>query len=123
MEQSNWDDRLDTGTGDGTIERTGRCTVCADFVGDATETVKHAGVTGHRVTYNGTLQDTSGVGVALNDFDITEVMIGFGGSFVAQLGRLFRQADVVNQSRIKLAFPDYWQKYRSLAESLRAAQR
>ncbi len=49
------------------------------------------------------------------DYEITEAMIRFGGSFVAQLGRLFRLADYDNQSRLRAAFPEYWREYRELA--------
>lgn len=49
------------------------------------------------------------------DYEITEVMIRWGGSFVQGLGRLFRQADEDNQARLKSAFPEYWRKYAEIA--------
>jgi hypothetical protein len=52
---------------------------------------------------------------ALTDWDVTETMIRHGGSFVRQLGQLFRQADVDNQQRLKTAFPEYWKKYSEIA--------
>jgi hypothetical protein len=43
--------------------------------------------------------------------EITETMITHGGGFVSGLGRLYRSADVVNQARLRDAFPDYWTQY------------
>lgn len=46
-----------------------------------------------------------------SDHEITEAMIVYGGSFVSSLGTLFRRADVVNQAKLKAAFPEYWTSY------------
>ena len=51
--------------------------------------------------------------------EIEEAMITFGGSFVAQLGRLFRLADSVNHERLRDAFADYWRKYDHIARETR----
>jgi len=51
------------------------------------------------------------------DVDVTEAMIRLGGSFVEALGHLFRLADSDNTRRLKVAFPEYWQKYAVLAAS------
>ena len=48
----------------------------------------------------------------VDDFAITEAMIQTGGGFVSGLGKLWRQADPVNQERLKLAFTGYWTTYR-----------
>lgn len=47
----------------------------------------------------------------LTDFEITDAMIAFGGSFVSGLGRLWRQADALNKTKLQDAFPEYWQSY------------
>lgn len=51
-DQSNWDERLDTGTGDGTMSKRGRCTVCGVKY-DATALLAHHRLTGHAFSYNG----------------------------------------------------------------------
>jgi hypothetical protein len=58
----------------------------------------------------------------VTDDQIVEAMIVYGGSFVEKLGLAYRQADYINQGRLKRAFPDYWQQYADLA-SLKQAQR
>jgi hypothetical protein len=52
----------------------------------------------------------------MTDYEITDAMITYGGNFVAQLGKAFRAGDVVNQAKLKAAFPDYWREYATLAE-------
>lgn len=52
------------------------------------------------------------------EFEITEAMIIYGGSFVQSLGRLVRQADEDNKRRLVAAFPEYFEKYRELARML-----
>jgi len=59
----------------------------------------------------------------VTDFEITEAMIVFGGSFVSGLGRLWRQADRVNQDTLKAAFPEYWVVYRDAAMHAALRQR
>ena len=54
----------------------------------------------------------------IDDFDVTETMIKFGGSFVKTLGQLFRMADGDNKTILKNAFPKYWKKYSEIAEEL-----
>lgn len=49
------------------------------------------------------------------DYDITEAMIVYGGGFVQLLGRLYRHADIMNQARIREAWPEYWQQYSDIA--------
>jgi hypothetical protein len=51
----------------------------------------------------------------MTDYDITDAMIIYGGSFVQALGRLFRLADPENQRKLKTAFPDYFVEYHQLA--------
>lgn len=50
----------------------------------------------------------------VTDYDITEAMIIYGGNFVHTLGNLFRLADEVNQAKLRMAFPEYWEEYREL---------
>jgi len=50
-----------------------------------------------------------------SEWEITEAMIAFGGSFVMQLGRLIRLADADNKRRLVAAFPEYIQQYDELA--------
>jgi hypothetical protein len=42
-------------------------------------------------------------------------MLLFGGSFVQQLGHLYRVADAANREKLRTAFADYWDEYRQLA--------
>lgn len=56
----------------------------------------------------------------LTDDDISEAMILYGGSFASGLGSLFRQADEINQARLKAAFPDFWARYAELIQLRRA---
>ncbi len=53
------------------------------------------------------------------DYDITEAMLLYGGSFVEALAMAFRKADVSNEIRIKAAFPEYWREYREKAAHLK----
>lgn len=50
----------------------------------------------------------------INDYDVTQAMLTYGGSFVEQLARTWRAADPANRLRIKAAFPDYWKNYAEL---------
>ncbi len=50
----------------------------------------------------------------MTNYDITETMIMFGGSFASLLAQLFRAADLHNQRRIMEAFPDYFDQYTKL---------
>jgi hypothetical protein len=50
------------------------------------------------------------------DYEVTEAMIVYGGSFVSALGKLFRLADSDNEARLKAAFPEYWQRYAALSQ-------
>ena len=43
---------------------------------------------------------------------VSDNMIKHGGSFVKVLGAALRQADWVNEHKIKNAFPDYWEEYK-----------
>ena len=43
-------------------------------------------------------------------------MVKFGGSFVKALGRALDFADARNAKKVKAAFPEYWDKYKKLAE-------
>ena len=45
-----------------------------------------------------------------------EAMQRHGGGFVKLLGAALARADPNNKDRIREAFPDYWQQYRSIAE-------
>jgi hypothetical protein len=56
MEQSNWDERLDTGTSDGKPDRKlGHCLVCG-LKGTASETLRHHVDTRHAFSYRGIRQ-------------------------------------------------------------------
>ena len=52
----------------------------------------------------------------MDDFYVTEAMIEYGGNFVKRLAMAYRAADPENQARIKTAWPEYWEKYRGIAE-------
>ncbi len=49
------------------------------------------------------------------NWEITEAMIKYGGSFVKGLGELHRKADDINKIRLKKAFPEYWAEYKEIA--------
>lgn len=51
----------------------------------------------------------------MDDYKIADAMIRYGGSFVSELGKLFRYADTDNRARIKTAWPEYWQTYEDIA--------
>jgi hypothetical protein len=53
----------------------------------------------------------------MDDHQITEAMIQYGGSFVKGLGHLYRLADHHNKKRIRATFGDYWDKYTQIAET------
>lgn len=55
-----------------------------------------------------------------DDFWTTQAMFTYGGSFVCRLGHLFLSADDDNREKIKATWPDYWSKYASLGQSLKA---
>lgn len=54
------------------------------------------------------------------DYQVTNAMILYGGSFVAKLGELFNVADPQNQAALKTAFPAYWAEYAELHKLLKA---
>lgn len=49
------------------------------------------------------------------EWQTTEAMIRYGGSFVSHLGELFRMADMDNKRKLVAAFPDYFEEYRQMA--------
>jgi len=51
----------------------------------------------------------------IKEYDVTEAMILYGGSFVQQLGKLLRAADAENKSRLVAAFPEFIKEYREIA--------
>jgi hypothetical protein len=53
--------------------------------------------------------------VRTSEYEITEAMVRFGGSFVVQLARLIRLADETNKRRLFEAFPDYIREYDDIA--------
>lgn len=48
-------------------------------------------------------------------FNVAVQMKTHGGSFVKALGEALLRGDVINRIKIKLAFPEYWNKYLQLA--------
>lgn len=55
------------------------------------------------------------------DAEAVHAMRQFGGSFVKALAQAWLVADVVNQQRVKEAFPDYFHIYRNLAAKSKVA--
>lgn len=47
------------------------------------------------------------------EIKIVEKMLRFGGGFVKALAKCFYQADPINFQKLKNAFPEYWEEYRS----------
>lgn len=58
----------------------------------------------------------------ITDYEISDAMMAFGGSFVSALGALYRSADRNNQVRIKTAWPEYWEQYREVVQLQRARE-
>jgi len=48
------------------------------------------------------------------DWWTEEAMIKVGGGFVHFLGRAARSADPENLGKIKMTWPEYWQKYKEV---------
>lgn len=51
------------------------------------------------------------------DNDVVWAMETYGGSFVKALAAAARCADAINLEKLKLAFPEYWQRYAEMAEN------
>ena len=51
----------------------------------------------------------------MSDHEITEAMIAYGGGFVQCLGRLYRQADLINRATLVSAFKHYFDEYTEIA--------
>ena len=51
----------------------------------------------------------------MDEYWITEAMIRMGGSFVQQLGHLYRLADNDNQELIRNTWDVYWNVYKGYA--------
>lgn len=49
------------------------------------------------------------------DFYVIRAMRKYGGSFVQALGEAAAQADDKNLWRIKVTWPEYWDKYAAIA--------
>ena len=45
---------------------------------------------------------------------VSQAMQKYGGSFVENLGKALDRADLNNTTKIKNAFPEYWEKYLTL---------
>ena len=52
----------------------------------------------------------------ITDLEVIEEMELRGGSFVRALAAAARYADPINLAKIKAAWPEYWEAYRSLVE-------
>lgn len=50
------------------------------------------------------------------NYDIVEAMETYGGSFVQALAKCFLHADYQNFSKLKKAFPEYWNEYAEMAQ-------
>jgi hypothetical protein len=50
------------------------------------------------------------------EFETVEAILKYGGGFVQALGHCFQKADRLNFTRLRLTFPDYWEKYERMAE-------
>ena len=48
---------------------------------------------------------------------VAKMMIRHGGGFVSHLGIALTHADMDNTSRIKEAFPEYWEQYNNMSEA------
>jgi hypothetical protein len=50
------------------------------------------------------------------DLQIMLAMRRDGGSFVVALGEAWMHADLVNSTKLRLAFPEYWAEYGELVD-------
>lgn len=53
------------------------------------------------------------------EYGVTEAMLNYGGGFVRKLAEAYRAADKDNRTRLRTAFPEYWQQYAELARMKR----
>jgi hypothetical protein len=54
----------------------------------------------------------------MNDRQIINTMMEYGGSFVRKLGAAALVADPENLAKIKATWPDYWSQYARMAKQL-----
>lgn len=54
----------------------------------------------------------------VSDEDVIRAMRHYGGSFAKSLAEAAMRADPENLARIKMAWPDYWQRYSQLAKMM-----
>lgn len=54
----------------------------------------------------------------MNDRQIINTMMEYGGSFVRKLGAAALVADQQNLNRIKATWPEYWSQYARMAKQL-----
>lgn len=54
-----------------------------------------------------------------DDYAMRVEMRVSGGSFVKQLGHLLEFADPINYKKLENAFPEYFAKYREMAEKIK----
>lgn len=47
---------------------------------------------------------------------VIEAMERYGGSFVKSLANAFKHADGNNFTKLKAAFPEYWEEYTKMAD-------
>jgi hypothetical protein len=52
----------------------------------------------------------------VDDTEVIEAMIKYGGNFVQNLGRAAAHADPVNLAKMKVTWPKYWEEYTEFAE-------
>ena len=50
------------------------------------------------------------------NYDIIEAMRKWGGGFVQRLAQCLYVADAENTRRLRLAFPEYWEQYKAMAQ-------
>ncbi len=51
----------------------------------------------------------------IGDFEITNTMAQFGGSFARAIAAAARLADPTNLAKLKAAFPELWKEYAEVA--------
>lgn len=57
----------------------------------------------------------------MNDMKVIECMQKYGGGFMKALAEAFLKADPINRWKIKGAFDDEWEEYRTMAERMEKA--
>jgi hypothetical protein len=57
-----------------------------------------------------------------HEYEVLDAMQPHGGSFASSLAIAWKKADHDNFKRLRLAFPDYWERYEAIAQTKKPAE-